>query len=74
MAATLNDHLDYFGATVNMAVQLVERARAGEVLYTHEVAGDPSSASLLAERGPPEILPAPPSVRAVLYRLRPSSP
>jgi class 3 adenylate cyclase len=50
MAATLNDHLDYFGATVRDAAQLPALARGGEVILTQAIAGDPRVAALLAER------------------------
>jgi class 3 adenylate cyclase len=49
MAATLNDHLDYFGATVRDAVQLPALAHGGEVILTQTVAGDPRVAALLTE-------------------------
>jgi len=51
MAATLNDHLDYFGATVRTASQLPALANGGEVILTQDVAGDPRVAALLAGRG-----------------------
>jgi class 3 adenylate cyclase len=50
LAATLNEHLDYFGATVNRAVQLPRLAGAGDVLLTAAVAGDPPVAALLRQR------------------------
>jgi class 3 adenylate cyclase len=51
MAATLNDHLDYFGTAVNTAWQLVRHAHGNEVLLTEPVAGDPQVAALLCQRG-----------------------
>jgi class 3 adenylate cyclase len=51
LAATINDHLDYFGATVNQAMELRHLARGGEVLLTDAVAADPDVAALLHERG-----------------------
>jgi serine/threonine protein kinase/class 3 adenylate cyclase len=51
MAATLNDHLDYFGATVHVATRLLSEARPGEVLLSQAVANEPEVASLLHARG-----------------------
>jgi class 3 adenylate cyclase len=51
MAATLNDHLDYFGATVHAAAQLPALADGGEVILTQPVAADPRVAALMAGRG-----------------------
>jgi class 3 adenylate cyclase len=51
MATTLNDHLDYFGATVREATQLPQVARGGEVILTQVLAADPRVAALLAGRG-----------------------
>jgi serine/threonine protein kinase/class 3 adenylate cyclase len=51
LAATLNDHLDYFGATVNQAAQLPRLAGPGDVLLTAAVAGDARVAALLRQRG-----------------------
>jgi len=69
MAATLNDHLDYFGATVNLAVELVRMARGGELIYTHDVAVDPQTREVLANVGPADLLPAVVG-KPVLYRLQ----
>ena len=51
LAATLNDHLDYFGTTVNEAAQLPQLIHGGEMLLTQTVAGDPNVAALLRKRG-----------------------
>jgi class 3 adenylate cyclase len=51
MAATLNEHLDYFGTTVNQAVRLPNHARGGEVVLSQAVAADPQVAALLRDRG-----------------------
>jgi serine/threonine protein kinase/class 3 adenylate cyclase len=51
MAATFNDQLDYYGATVRQASRLPGLARGGEVILTQAVAGDPQVAALLAARG-----------------------
>jgi eukaryotic-like serine/threonine-protein kinase len=59
MVTTLNDHLDYFGATVNQAAQLLRHARGGDLILTQPVASDPAVAEWLAERSlEGEILPA----------------
>jgi class 3 adenylate cyclase len=50
MAATLNDHLDYFGTTVNVATQLPQVGRGGEVILTQTIAADPQVAVLLRSR------------------------
>jgi len=50
LAATLNDNLDYFGATVNEVMGLPGRGRAGDLLLTPAVAADPQVAALLATR------------------------
>jgi class 3 adenylate cyclase len=51
LAATLNDHLDYFGTTVRQALHLPVLACGGGLLLTESVAGDPAVASLLHSRG-----------------------
>jgi class 3 adenylate cyclase len=52
LAATLNDHLDYFGTTVSRALRLVESGPAGVVLTT-EVAADPGVAAFVGSRVAP---------------------
>jgi eukaryotic-like serine/threonine-protein kinase len=51
MAATLNDHLDYFGTTANVASQLPRWARGGEVVLTLPVASDLAVSALLETQG-----------------------
>lgn len=51
MAATLNDHLDYFGSMVNQAMRLPQLVRGGEVVLTQAVAADPQVAALLGSQG-----------------------
>jgi serine/threonine protein kinase/class 3 adenylate cyclase len=51
MAATVNDHLDYFGTTVNQATRLPELIRAGEVALSHAVTSDPRVTTLLSRSG-----------------------
>ena len=50
LAATLNDHLDYFGSTARQAVATLDFARAGELILTQAVAADPGVAALLNTR------------------------
>ncbi len=51
MAATLNDHLDYFGTTVLQAAHLLRIARGGELILGQEVAAEPRVSALLVARG-----------------------
>jgi class 3 adenylate cyclase len=48
IAVTLNDRLDYFGQTVNVAARVQALADAGEVYLTREVRDAPGVAALLA--------------------------
>jgi class 3 adenylate cyclase len=47
LAATMNDHLDYFGSTVSQALQLARLAGAGNVLVSQSLADNTEMASLL---------------------------
>jgi serine/threonine protein kinase/class 3 adenylate cyclase len=49
MVATVNDHLDYFGTTVRLAYQLVQRARGG-LLVSADLRSDPEIATILKRR------------------------
>lgn len=51
MAATINDHLDYFGTTVNQALTLPYLGGADEIIMTADVAGDPAVARALRDFG-----------------------
>jgi class 3 adenylate cyclase len=51
LTATLNDHLDYFGATVNLALDLPRHAEPGRVALGGPVASDPGVVKLLRYRG-----------------------
>ena len=51
LAVTLNDQLDYFGATVSRATRLLGSARGGELALSPSLAADPEVAALLASRG-----------------------
>ena len=50
LAATLNDHLDYFGTTTRQAAAILRHAREGELVLTQVVAADPEVAAVLSER------------------------
>ena len=50
LAATLNDHLDYFGTMARQAVGTLQYARGGELVLTQAVAADPEVATLLNDR------------------------
>lgn len=47
LAVTLNDRLDYFGQTVNLAARLQEEARGGEVVISGRLHDDPTVLPLL---------------------------
>jgi len=48
IAVTLNDRLDYFGSTVNMAARLQGQSEGGEIVLSQEIAADPAVTMLLA--------------------------
>lgn len=52
VAVTLNDRLDYFGTTVNIASRVEHEARGGEVAATAEICESPEVQHLLAEQRP----------------------
>jgi serine/threonine protein kinase/class 3 adenylate cyclase len=65
MAATINEHLDYFGAVVRQLGTMLQKAHAGERLLSQEVMDDPPVSALLHERGlEGEVMPGEP----VLHR------
>jgi class 3 adenylate cyclase len=49
IAVTLNDRLDYFGSTVNIAARLDGLSKGGEIVISEAVADDPEVQSLLRE-------------------------
>ena len=49
LAVTLNDRLDYFGQTVNIAARVQALARAGEIVVTDDVLSLPGAAELVAD-------------------------
>lgn len=50
IAVNLNDRLDYFGSTVNLAARLQGRSLGGELILSTSLAADPAVAPLLAGR------------------------
>jgi adenylate cyclase len=52
VAVTLNDRLDYFGTTVNIASRVEHEARGGEVAATADVCESPEVQHVLAEQRP----------------------
>jgi class 3 adenylate cyclase len=49
LAVTLNDRLDYFGQTVNIAARVQALAEAGEIVVTDEVLSVPGAADLVVD-------------------------
>jgi class 3 adenylate cyclase len=49
-AVTMNETLDYFGSTVNLAAAIQAHARGGETLFERALASDPAVAGLLRTR------------------------
>ena len=45
---SLNERLDYFGSTVNMAARLQGQSEGGDIVLSRAVAGDPAVKPLLA--------------------------
>ena len=42
IAVTLNERLDYFGATVNMAARLQGESRGGDIVLSRDFSADPA--------------------------------
>ena len=47
IAVTLNDRLDYFGATVNMAARLQGESVGGDIVFSEAVLADPIVSTML---------------------------
>jgi len=47
IAVTLNDRLDYFGRTVNLAARLQNESRGGDIVLSEDMAGEPGVAERL---------------------------
>jgi class 3 adenylate cyclase len=50
IAVTLNDRLDYFGSTVNLASRLQGESTGGDIVLSAEMAGDPAVAEVLRDQ------------------------
>ena len=48
VVVNLNDRLDYFGSTVNMAARLQGQSEGGDIVLSRAVAEDPAVKPLLA--------------------------
>jgi class 3 adenylate cyclase len=48
IAVTLNDRLDYFGSTVNLAARLQNESAGGDIVLSETLAGEPGVAERLA--------------------------
>ncbi len=48
VVVTLNDRLDYFGSTVNMAARLQGQSAGDDIVLSHAVAADPAVPEILA--------------------------
>ena len=51
IAVTLNERLDYFGSTVNVAARLTGLSEGGDVVMSDRVRQDPGVAAILATEG-----------------------
>jgi class 3 adenylate cyclase len=51
IAVTLNDRLDYFGSTVNLAARLEGQSTGQDIVISNEVFEDPEVRSFLGESG-----------------------
>jgi class 3 adenylate cyclase len=49
IAVTLNDRLDYFGSTVNIAARLEGQSRGGDIIISNAIRDDPEVAALLGD-------------------------
>ncbi len=75
MAATINDHLDYFGLTVAQVSAMLHSAEAGDLLLSQAVAADPSVIAALRARARDAVIltiPLPGLPTALVHRLRSS--
>jgi class 3 adenylate cyclase len=71
LAATLNDRLDYFGTTANLALRLPELGAGGDVVLSQEVAADPQVAAFVRGQGlTPELMSTALPEIGPLHRLR----
>ena len=54
IAVTLNDRLDYFGSTVNLAARLQGESQGGDIVLSRPMAEDPAVADLIRDLAPRE--------------------
>jgi len=54
IVVNLNDRLDYFGSTVNIAARLPGLSQGGELIFTEEIYNDPEIAEFLSQAASPE--------------------
>ncbi|MCC6470262.1 MAG: adenylate/guanylate cyclase domain-containing protein [Alphaproteobacteria bacterium] len=54
IAVTLNDRIDYFGGTVNMAARLQGQSRGGDVVLSEAIVADPEVQAVIATLGAAE--------------------
>src|SRR5262249_5224862 len=52
IAVTLNDRLDYFGSTVNLAARLQGQSTGGDIVLSAAMIEDPTVADLVADYAP----------------------
>ncbi|HVZ01463.1 MAG TPA: adenylate/guanylate cyclase domain-containing protein [Dongiaceae bacterium] len=64
IVVTLNERLDYFGSTVNLAARLQGQSKGGDIVLSPEIAADPAVAPML-ERLAAEGVPAVPDQAAL---------
>jgi serine/threonine protein kinase/class 3 adenylate cyclase len=72
MAATINDHLDYFGITIAQVAALLRQATPGALVLSAHVASDPAVMAVIRARGrESEILSAdlPGAKATIIHRL-----
>ncbi len=55
IVVTLNERLDYFGSTVNIAARLPGLAEGGEIVFSNEIRNDPEAQIWLRENYPDPI-------------------
>ncbi|HSJ09429.1 MAG TPA: adenylate/guanylate cyclase domain-containing protein, partial [Longimicrobiales bacterium] len=76
IAVTLNERLDYFGSTVNMAARLGGLAQGGDIVLSEELFSDPGVAALVQRMelvvSSEEVLLKGYSLPVRCYRLRPA--
>jgi class 3 adenylate cyclase len=56
IVVNLNDRLDYFGSTVNIAARLPGFSQGGELVFTEEIHNDPGIQEFLAQAAKPNTL------------------